>query len=97
MEEEILLDVDFAVIELPSNAIEADLNIKVYQDGEVMTVNKLLKLSDIREAFRKAKDGYIDEDDKFVLTEKGYDYLKSLKDKNGAKINKENQETSATN
>ena len=79
--ENIILDVDFAVIELPSNAIEADLTIKIYQDGEIMKVNKTLKMSDIREAFRKAKEGDIDENDRFVLTEKGMETLKLLEDK----------------
>ena len=34
-----------------------------------------MKLSDIREAFRKADDGYIDDDDRYMITEKGLKWL----------------------
>lgn len=62
---------DWAVIGLPPHAIEVNIRVKVYENGELFNVEKKLNLDDIREAFQKAKDGYIDDDDVFVLTEKG--------------------------
>ena len=60
-----------AMIELPEDALEVELNIKVWHNGEVINVTNTLTLTDLRTAFRKADDGYIDEDDRFVLTDRG--------------------------
>jgi len=67
-----------AMIEIPENAVEVRMIVKVYVDGEIETVSSTLNQEMIREAFRKADDGYIDEDDRFVLTENGLRYLEEL-------------------
>ena len=64
-----------AMIELPEDAVEVELNIKVFHEGELIIVTTTLSMSDIRTAFKKADDGYIDEDDRFVLTERGKAWL----------------------
>lgn len=64
-----------AMIELPEDAVEAQIKVKVFHDGEIVDVVKTLKMSDLRTAFRKADDGYIDDEDTFVLTDKGMAYL----------------------
>jgi len=63
-----------AMLCLPENAVEVEINAKVFENGELMNVSKKLSMQDLREAFRKADDGYIDDDDVFVLTEKGKAY-----------------------
>ena len=64
-----------AMIEIPENSVEVQMIIKVYIDGEIKAVSSTLDQEMIREAFRKADDGYIDEDDRFVLTENGLRYM----------------------
>ncbi len=67
-----------AMIEIPENSVEVQMIISVYVDGEIKKVSVTLDQKMIREAFRKADDGYIDEDDRFVLTENGLRYLEEL-------------------
>lgn len=60
-----------SMLYIPQNAIELKMNIKVFEDSKMIKVTKTLNLQEIQEAIKKAEEGYIDEDDKFVLTEKG--------------------------
>ena len=64
-----------AMVQLPENAVEIEINAKVFKDGTLLDVSKTLSMEDIREAFRKADDGYIDDDDVFTVTEKGLQWL----------------------
>lgn len=64
-----------AIVNVPEDAIEIELNCKVFHNGEIVNVGKVMKLSDIREAFRKADNGYIDDDDRYMITEKGLKWL----------------------
>ena len=77
-EEEIELVEHRAMITLPEIAIEVKIEAIVYIEGELHTVTKTLNMSDIRDAFQKADDGYIDDEDKFYITEKGKEYLKMI-------------------
>jgi len=70
-----------AMVELPEDSVEVELCAKVYHDGELINVSKKLSINDLREAFRKADDGYIDDDDRFVLTEKGIQWLEEQEQK----------------
>lgn len=78
--EEIELMNHRAIIEIPENSVKLKLVIDVYDDddGEIKTVSAEYGLSQIREMFRKADNGYIDDDDKFYITEKGREYLKAI-------------------
>ena len=69
-----------AMVELPENAVEVQLRIKVFHEGELITVGRTLSMDDIRTAFRKADEGYIDDDDEFVITEKGLQWLEDHRD-----------------
>ena len=64
-----------AMIEIPENAVELDLRIKVFENGELIKVGAKYSLNDIREMFRKADEGYIDDDDTFTITDKGLAWL----------------------
>ena len=64
-----------AMVELPENAVEITVNAKVYHGGKLISVGKTMDMEEIRTAFRKADDGYIDDDDTFVITEKGKAWL----------------------
>ena len=67
-----------AMIEIPENSVEVKMNIKVYVDGEIKTVSATLDQEMIREVFRKADDGYVDENDRFMITEQGLKYMEEL-------------------
>lgn len=67
-----------AMIELPENTVSLTLTAKVYYEGELVTVGKDYSISEIREMFRKADDGYIDDDDRFVLTDRGKAFLEEI-------------------
>lgn len=67
-----------AMIEFPESAVEIEVNAKIYSEGELIDVSKKYGLNEIREMFRKADDGYIDDDDRFVLTDKGRAYLEEI-------------------
>lgn len=68
---EIELEQDRAIVYIPHNALDCKLVCKVYLDGEIQTVECMMDMDEVREAVRKAAEGYIDEDDVFTLTEKG--------------------------
>ena len=64
-----------AMVELPESAVEVTLNAKVYHEGKLLKVGRTLDMNEIRTAFQKADDGYIDDEDMFVVTEKGKAWL----------------------
>ena len=82
-QEEVELVTHRAIIELPENAVEIDLQIKVFENGQLIAVGKTYSLGDIREMFRKADDGYIDDDDRFVITDEGLAWLEGQESKGG--------------
>ena len=78
---EVELEERRAIIYLPENSVEATFLLKVYdsEKGDLIEVKKTLGLSDLRRAFEDAEYNYIEDDDKFVLTEKGREYAEELK------------------
>lgn len=76
------LESDYAVIDLPVNTVTVELNVTVFEDGELHTVTRKLDLSDVRDAFREASENYFNDDDTYVLTEKGKEYLEHLRGEN---------------
>lgn len=79
MNETIELEEKWAVISIPKDTVEIELNIKVFYNGELVKVGTVMGLDDVRTALRKAEEGYIDEDDRFVSTDNGKAYLDSLR------------------
>lgn len=77
--EQVELQSHFAVVELPDNTVEFELRCKVYESGKLIKVSRTFDMSAIQEAFRKAKDGYIDDDDRFVITEEGERWLEEMR------------------
>lgn len=76
--EEIKLTNERAILDIPENCVELTLVCKVYLDGKLQSVQRTLVMKEIQEAVRKADEGYIDEDDRFCLTEKGLDFANWL-------------------
>ena len=67
-----------AMVEMPEESVEIEIRAKVYHNGELIKVSKKMDMNEIRTAFRKADDGYIDDDDTFEITDKGREYLAGL-------------------
>lgn len=78
--QEIEIDQDRAMLYIPHNALEGTLEFKIYLNGEIRTVRTTLNQDELNEAVRKADEGYIDEDDRFVLTDTGREHLEYLKE-----------------
>ncbi len=72
---EIELSEKMAMIYLPENAVEVECNCTVYNNGELVKVTKTLKMSDIQAAFLDAEENYIDDNTRFVVTDKGLQAL----------------------
>lgn len=80
---------DRAIIYLPEHSLEVKMDITAWvagseedTKGHIVEVTRTLNATDLKEAFEKAAKGYIDDDDRFVLTEKGRQYLEELEAKN---------------
>ena len=67
-----------AVVDVPEDSVELEIVAKVYHDGEIINVSKKYSMPEIRKIFRKADEGYIDDDDRFYITDKGREFLESL-------------------
>lgn len=75
---EIMVDESRAMIYIPDNSVEADLSFKVFVDGEIKSVCKKMNMKELQEAITDAENNYIEDDDKFVLTDKGRQWIESL-------------------
>ena len=71
-----------ALIYLPENAVAVTMMCEIYDEEkkEIVKCSKTMSISEIRDAFTRADEGYVDDDDVYVLTEEGqkaYDQLKA--------------------
>lgn len=76
-EVEIELKTAWAVIDLPESAVKLELKVDIYLDGRIATVGRTLEMQDLKKAFRRGED-YIDDEDRFRLTEKGRELFEEL-------------------
>lgn len=68
-----------ALIYLPEDAIFAHFKCRcIASNGESVKIERSLSMVDIRRAFKYASDNYIDEDDRFTLTDAGREALKEI-------------------
>ncbi len=81
MQEENMVELNekYIVISVPQNAVEVEITARVYSDGKIMDVSKKMDLDELREAFKDAEENYLDPNATFELTDKGIEYLESLK------------------
>ena len=77
--EEITVSESRAIIYIPDNAVDAELTFKIYVDGELVSATKTMDMKDIRDAIDDAAKNYFSDDDIFVITEKGRQYVNDLK------------------
>lgn len=70
-------DVEFkdAVIAIPKNTIELEINATVYQDGKLQVINGIYNLQEVQHLFQLFLDTIEGDYPKFELTEKGKAYL----------------------
>ena len=68
---EIELCEDYAVIMLPENSVEVRLEVKVFENGELMTVQKTMDFGDIRQAFKMGEEDLFPSDAVYQLTDRG--------------------------
>lgn len=70
-----------AMIYVPENAVEALMTFTVYENGKLNKVEQKMDMHELQEAICKADEGYIDEDDRFVLTDEGRAWLEEMKNR----------------
>ena len=81
---ELNLDEVRSIIYIPTNSVEIELVCKVYdpEKRNLVTVSKVLGLSDVQRAIDDAEYNYIEDEDKFVLTDIGVKYAEELEKEN---------------
>ena len=77
MDKEVSIPIAWAVMKVPSQAVEIKLTAKVFLVGEIKTVETTLDFDDVRQAISEAED-YFGPDEMFELTEKGKQYAKEM-------------------
>ena len=80
--EEVTLNNDYAILEIPENCVELTLQCRVMLDGKLKTVARTMDMKEIRDALEEYKlaeeFGYIPPDAVFALTEEGKKYAEEL-------------------
>lgn len=76
---EVTLDEEPIVLYIPKSTLELTIEAKIWRDGAVNTVRKIMSFEETRAAVEDAKDNYIPEDAIFTLTEKGKEELERLR------------------
>lgn len=77
-------DVEYidVVVSIPANAVKMEILVDFYGDGEINSARGEYDFDDIREC-EETLEKYINGDlPKYVITEKGLDYLKYLEENN---------------
>lgn len=69
-----------AMVFLPDNAYKIRIEASLVVDDEIIVAYKELDRSEIEKTFRDAEENYMEDDDKFVLTEKGIEYLDRMQE-----------------
>ena len=78
---EMCLEEARAMIYIPKDSVEIELNATIYVDGEIIKVGRKLDMEECQKAIRDAALNYMEDDDVFVLTDKGRALFESLKGK----------------
>lgn len=66
------------VITLPINAVEAKIEVTVFENGKLVKAERTLTCADLRQAFKDGECVILD-DDILTITDEGRKYLESLK------------------
>lgn len=83
------LDEDFIVIAVPVDTVELKLTAKIYSDGELQTVEKVMPFQEVRAAMKEANDGYIPSDAVFTLAPLGREKITALVDRYLEKVDED--------
>ena len=75
---EVELEEARVVLNLPVNAVAAKIEVTVFENGELVKAERELSLADLRQAFKDGECVILD-DDILTITDKGREYLESLK------------------
>ena len=75
---EVELEEARVVITLPTNAVEAKIEVTVFENGGLVRTERTLTCADLRQAFKDGECVILD-DDILTITDEGRKYLESLK------------------
>ena len=77
LDKEIELAEQYAVITLPENSVEAKIEVKIFEDGELITVQKIMNMGDIRNALKMGEEDFLPPDAMYSLTDRGREWLEN--------------------
>lgn len=72
-----------AVFQIPKNAVKVEFTIKTYEDGTLQTVKGTFDPADVREAINQFEQTILGEYPKYVITEKGKEWLEQMRAQSG--------------
>ena len=78
---------EFVVLSIPSSTVELTINVKIYNDGQIIDAYRKLSIEEVREAIEEARKNYIPDDAVYRITEEGKRYLEELKSKENSDVN----------
>ena len=67
-----------AMLYIPEDTIEIEMNVKVMINGKVETVSKTIGVRECQRALDDAERNYIEDSDRFELTDEGREWLEML-------------------
>ena len=78
LEEGLDLDSEFIVLAVPASSVEVTISAKIWKDGEIIEVRKVMPFEEVRAAIKEAQEGYIPSDALFMLAQTPAEKLEKL-------------------
>lgn len=72
------LDSEFIVLAIPASTVEVTISAKIWKDGEIIDVQKVMPFEEVRAAIKEAQDGYMPSDMIFTLADTQAEKLEKL-------------------
>jgi len=89
LEEGLALDSEFIVLAVPASSVEVTISAKIWNNGEILEVKKVMPFEEVRAAMKEAEEGYIPSDAIFTLAPTSAEKLEELINKCRAKLDED--------
>ena len=76
--EYVALEEQNAVLMIPKNTIELEINATIYEDGNIQKVLCTYSMEEVRKAVHNAEEYYDDPDVRYMLTDAGKAFCEKL-------------------
>lgn len=72
-----------SILWIPETTLELDIELKVWEGGEVKALIRHYDIAEVKEMLRDAEENYIDPDALYVLTDEGRAYAEKIIEREG--------------